>query len=230
MSTEKTTIAQLWEEYTVGLNGGPSIKELNERHGTRWRQYQGGRQVYHNHSLVYEEIERRIKKGSNKADAVAAVQVMMDDHTVHPESRKRGRQHSQFPLHKLAVALQKLHRRRRTHDSSTPVRNVCATWCVSASVRACVRACVRASERARRVRCQECMSRAGAGAGSTTSRGTSATSAAADASRAWECNAGGAGARVGRDQAPAPQEEGRAQGEPWLDPIGSMCVCACVRP
>ena len=153
MSTEKTTIAQLWEEYTVGLNGGPSIKELNERHGTRWRQYQGGRQVYHNHSLVYEEIERRIKKGSNKADAVAAVQVMMDDHTVHPESRKRGRQHSQFPLHKLAVELQQLNPRRRTHDSSTPVRNVCAPWCVSASVRACVRACVRASERARRVRC-----------------------------------------------------------------------------
>ena len=147
MSTEKTTIAQLWEEYTVGLNGGPSIKELNERHGTRWRQYQGGRQVYHNHSLVYEEIERRIKKGSNKADAVAAVQVMMDDHTVHPESRKRGRQHSQFPLHKLAATLQKLHPRRRTHDSSTPVRNVCATWCVSASVRACVPASERASER-----------------------------------------------------------------------------------
>lgn len=147
MSTEKTTIAQLWEEYTVGLNGGPSIKELNERHGTRWRQYQGGRQVYHNHSLVYEEIERRIKKGSNKADAVAAVQVMMDDHTVHPESRKRGRQHSQFPLHKLAVALQKLHPRRRTHNLSTPVRNVCATWCVSASVRACVPASERASER-----------------------------------------------------------------------------------
>ena len=155
MSTQKTTIAQLWEEYTVGLNGCPSIKELNERHGTKWRSYYGGKQMYHMHSVVYEEIERRLKQGSTEAVAVAAVQDMMDAHTVHPESRKRGRQHSQFPLYKLAIELQKQHPRRRTHDSSTPVRNVCATWCVSASERACVRlACERASERARRVWCQ----------------------------------------------------------------------------
>ena len=147
MSNQKTTIAQLWQEYTVGLNGCPSIKELNERHGTKWRSYYGGKQMYHMHSVVYEEIERRMKQGSTEAVAVAAVQDMMDAHTVHPESRKRGRQHSQFPLHKLAATLQKLHPRRRTHDSSTPVRNVCATWCVSASVRACLRASERASEK-----------------------------------------------------------------------------------
>ena len=156
MSTDKTTIEQLWQEYTVGLNGCPSIKELNERHGTKWRKFAGGKQLYHMHSVVYEEIERRMHQGSNEADAVAAVQGMMDAHTVHPESRKRGRQHSEFPLYKLAYELQKLHPRRLAyelqklhprrlaHDTSTPVRNVCPTWC--ACEHACVPACERASE------------------------------------------------------------------------------------
>ena len=32
------TIKEIWDEYTVGLKGQPSIKSLDERYGASWRQ------------------------------------------------------------------------------------------------------------------------------------------------------------------------------------------------
>jgi hypothetical protein len=76
-SDDNLTVASMWTEYATGLNGGPSLRAL-ENKSSKWRQYQGGRQKWHNASFVYLAIERRCHSGTAEVDAVAAVEKMLD--------------------------------------------------------------------------------------------------------------------------------------------------------
>jgi hypothetical protein len=57
-----TTVAQLWEEYDKGLPTGIgmpralSIRELNERYGTKWRRDQDFRKPYGRRRFIWEEV------------------------------------------------------------------------------------------------------------------------------------------------------------------------------
>lgn len=91
------TVQALWEEYTIGLQGSPAVRELEKKSKT-WRKYEGGRQAYQWHSYIYEQIERLIANGQAEAEAVSAVQADLDRLTAEaqkkekPEpSSKRGR-------------------------------------------------------------------------------------------------------------------------------------------
>ena len=62
MSRSAQSVERLWEEWTVGLNGQPSIRALDSRWGNRWR---AGRQrelqFYSLRLEVIREIQRRAK-------------------------------------------------------------------------------------------------------------------------------------------------------------------------
>ena len=93
LSTGKTTVDELWQEYTTGLNGGPAVRSLEEKYGNKWRSFQNGRQMWRDHSYIYDEIERRIKEGAAESVAVEAVQSMLDAHARPVDAKKkRGRQ------------------------------------------------------------------------------------------------------------------------------------------
>jgi hypothetical protein len=57
-----TSVQRLWQEWTVGLNGDPSISALNSRWGSRWRSgRQSELQWYSLRHEVIREIQRRAK-------------------------------------------------------------------------------------------------------------------------------------------------------------------------
>jgi hypothetical protein len=76
-----TTVAQLWEEYKVGLGGGPAIEALVEQHGNKWRNYKGGRQLWYWHKHIYDEIKLQIELGKSESEALQHVQTQSSGHT-----------------------------------------------------------------------------------------------------------------------------------------------------
>lgn len=53
------TVAALWQEYTVGINGMPSVQRLNLDHNTSWRNSACERMYYSKRKVIYDEIEAR---------------------------------------------------------------------------------------------------------------------------------------------------------------------------
>jgi hypothetical protein len=72
------TVAELWDEYTKGLNGGPAIRELEATHGTKWRKYHRGPHIWQEKSAIYNAIEKLVAEGSSEEDAVATIQAKWD--------------------------------------------------------------------------------------------------------------------------------------------------------
>ena len=52
LSTEKTTVAELWMEYTSGINGGPAVRDLVRVHGIMWRRYKGAKHTWSRHKFA----------------------------------------------------------------------------------------------------------------------------------------------------------------------------------
>ena len=65
-----TTIPQVWEEYTVGINGNPSIRSLESQFGDKWR-LGSERYFYWKQKVIYRYIEQLISQGIPEQDAVS---------------------------------------------------------------------------------------------------------------------------------------------------------------
>lgn len=92
MSRSVQTVPDLWKEWTQGVDGNPSIQELESRHGASWRTDQKEKMFYHRRRKIVEEIERRhIQEGISYDAAV--------DQLEHLRTEKK------LSLHKLSEAL-----------------------------------------------------------------------------------------------------------------------------
>lgn len=74
MARNITTINQLWEEWTVGLNGQPSIEELDRSYGPAWRPGNTERQYYGRRRVIISEIRRRAALGETFVAVVDALE------------------------------------------------------------------------------------------------------------------------------------------------------------
>ena len=111
--TFKATVAEVWQEYTKGLSGGHSFRDLEKDYKTRWRCYKGGKEAWASHTYVYAEIERRIAAGAEEADAVGAVQKALDALRQPPvEGNKRGNKFAQVNWKALVASLRKANPKR----------------------------------------------------------------------------------------------------------------------
>ena len=85
LSREVKTIPDLWQEWTVGLPGKPSIEELDRRWGPRWRRKvpkdglnESGR--YTERKVIIDELRKRaVAKGGQEAHFRAAVDEMENE-------------------------------------------------------------------------------------------------------------------------------------------------------
>ena len=85
------TVAQLWQEWTVGIDGGPSIRELERATNRTWRTCDKTESRYFQRRfLIIDAIQKLIDSGMPEAEAVARL-----------ESQRGSR-----PLHKLYRELQ----------------------------------------------------------------------------------------------------------------------------
>lgn len=75
LSRSVLTIPELWRQWTVGVNGSPSIATLDQQYGSRWRTKHSETQYYCVRKVIIDELIRRaeVKTGgydANIADVV----------------------------------------------------------------------------------------------------------------------------------------------------------------
>ena len=73
LSRGTTTITDLWNEWTVGLGGQPSVEDLDERWGSRWR-HGAEFQFYSRRKVVVTEIKRLVAGGREAREVVDSLE------------------------------------------------------------------------------------------------------------------------------------------------------------
>ncbi|KAK9450827.1 transcriptional activator of glycolytic enzymes-domain-containing protein [Limtongia smithiae] len=58
MSRDINTVPDLWQEWDRGLNGGPIVRELEEKYGTRWRQNSAERKFFCLRKVIIDYVMR----------------------------------------------------------------------------------------------------------------------------------------------------------------------------
>lgn len=81
---EKMTVYELWEEWTVGLDGGPSIRAL-EQEGTAWRRQpnESESRYFLRRKPVIQAIQDRINEGSTEEEATAFYESMRGSQSIY---------------------------------------------------------------------------------------------------------------------------------------------------
>ncbi|KAK9380523.1 transcriptional activator of glycolytic enzymes-domain-containing protein [Kockiozyma suomiensis] len=81
MSREVTTVPELWQEWMHGLNGGPKVRELEEKYGTRWRSSSAERKFFCLRKVILDYIHRIGEiQGISREDAVLQVEAIRKQH------------------------------------------------------------------------------------------------------------------------------------------------------
>ncbi len=82
LSRKISTIPEIWREWTVGTICCPSVEELDQRYGSRWRPEHKERQFYSVQKVIVEELQgRAIEKGGYKNNIAAVVEEMEVERT-----------------------------------------------------------------------------------------------------------------------------------------------------
>ncbi|KAK9456477.1 transcriptional activator of glycolytic enzymes-domain-containing protein [Dipodascopsis uninucleata] len=77
MSRDISTVPDLWEEWEHGLNGGPIVRELEEKYGTRWRQNSAERKFFCLRKVIIDYIMKLCQQdGVSIEEAVGRVEEM----------------------------------------------------------------------------------------------------------------------------------------------------------
>ena len=71
------TIKQIWQEYSVGINGQPSVKSLEEKYGTNWRNSDNEIKLYSYRNKIYRAIQKLIAKGITEEEAIKELESIM---------------------------------------------------------------------------------------------------------------------------------------------------------
>ena len=74
MNRTLTNVQQVWQEYTIGINGNPSIKDLETRFSSQWRSDSAVRMFYTRRKHIYQMIEDLIRMGQTEEEAVEKVE------------------------------------------------------------------------------------------------------------------------------------------------------------
>ena len=69
-----TTVKEIWEEYTIGINGNPSVESLSRIYGARWRKSATESSYYYHRSKIYKWITSKIQNGTSGDEAIAELE------------------------------------------------------------------------------------------------------------------------------------------------------------
>lgn len=65
------TVDEIWREYKLGINGGPSVEQLERDYQARWRPTGQQRTAWCRRKVIVDEIIRLIDSGKTAEEAVA---------------------------------------------------------------------------------------------------------------------------------------------------------------
>jgi hypothetical protein len=71
------TVRDIYAEYDTGYNGGPALRELEQKH-KGWRAYRNGRAAWNRRIHIINEVTHLIADGMSRDDAISDVQRRVD--------------------------------------------------------------------------------------------------------------------------------------------------------
>ncbi|KAJ8544477.1 hypothetical protein ON010_g11790 [Phytophthora cinnamomi] len=87
-SVLQRTVHQVWQEWSVGIHGGPAVRDLEESHGSSWRRSAADKRFFFRRKRIIDHIVATAQaKCISHEQSVCAVEA----HRHHPLRRRRGR-------------------------------------------------------------------------------------------------------------------------------------------
>jgi Transcriptional activator of glycolytic enzymes len=77
------TVKDVWREWKEGIAGRPSIQELEEQWGSRWRPGGTIRVQFCRRKVIWDAISSRIARGKSEAEAIAEVDRIRDGQSLN---------------------------------------------------------------------------------------------------------------------------------------------------
>ncbi|CAO3572901.1 unnamed protein product [Mortierella alpina] len=74
MIRDDKSIRQVWEQWTVGVNGNPPIQRLEEQYGTRWRMAKDANYLKQSRCIVWEVARLVTEEGLTEDQAIQSLQ------------------------------------------------------------------------------------------------------------------------------------------------------------
>lgn len=85
MNRQVNTVPELWKEWTVGLGGGPSIRQLEAQYGPSWRTSSSAANFFSRRLRIIHEIQRVIDyEGLTEEEAVKRLEARREQGVVVP--------------------------------------------------------------------------------------------------------------------------------------------------
>jgi hypothetical protein len=72
---ESMTVADLWQEWTIGLDGGPAIRDL-ERRSKSWRRDKTESRFFNRRHIILDAIQKKVSEGFSEEAAIAYFEQM----------------------------------------------------------------------------------------------------------------------------------------------------------
>ena len=76
LSQHLTSVPEVWQEYTIGLDGNPSVESLVEEHGLSWLRSKSDKAAFYRRRRIYDYINNRIESGQSEEAAVNELEEM----------------------------------------------------------------------------------------------------------------------------------------------------------
>jgi hypothetical protein len=70
LSRSLATVDEVWVEYTIGIGCNPSVQQLENTFGPKWRVSPKEQRYFCRRNILYQEIQKLISEGMSAADAV----------------------------------------------------------------------------------------------------------------------------------------------------------------
>jgi len=70
MNRSVMSVPMLWMEYSVGINGLPSIRSMEDRFQSKWRASASDRKFWSKRKDIYKKVEAMITEGMTTEEAV----------------------------------------------------------------------------------------------------------------------------------------------------------------
>lgn len=71
-----TSVKDAWKEYCKGVNGGPAVKDLENRYGAKWRSVNATKKFYSRRKILYRAIEVGVSRGSTEVECIQRLETI----------------------------------------------------------------------------------------------------------------------------------------------------------
>jgi hypothetical protein len=76
------TVDEVWREWNEGILGGPAIKDLELKWGSKWRPLPKERVAFCRRKVIIDDILKRQQHGQSASDAITALELVRGDKSI----------------------------------------------------------------------------------------------------------------------------------------------------